>query len=266
MSPRTKRALVVLVFSLSSLGCTFFEPQYTVTPSFTVHVSSLYGPVKGLTLRATRPRDTDLTGLVPDELNARLLHEPFVRVMESTTDANGDAHFDLDRFGHWYVEPDSLARGLDYVSVFADPHFETRTVNIQWPGSKILETKQLKGRISDGLWFSHTTALKQAILSVHDFVSLAEVATTTTGDDGSFRFDGVMPGVYFLGVRVKDGGNSSGPHGYIPVYIGGDSPRESLSIETESTTCGLMYDLEENRSRNRPQTCMKGSGESIPCP
>jgi hypothetical protein len=266
MRSRTKRALIVLGISLSSLGCTYFEPQYRVTPSFTVHVSNHYGPIAGLTIRATRPRDPDLTGLVPDELNARLLHEQFVRVMESTTDANGDAHFDLDRFGHWYVEPDNSASGLDYVSVFADPHFETGTVNIQWPGFKILEVKQLKGRISGGLLHSQTTPLKQTILSVHDFVSLAEVATTKTGDDGSFRFDGVMPGVYFLGVRVKAASNSTGPEGYIPVYVGDGSPRESLSIEIELTSCGVMYDLEENRSRNRPETCMKGSGEFIPCP
>jgi hypothetical protein len=266
LRPRTKRALIVLALSLPSLGCTFFEPQYQVAPSFTVHVSNRYGPVVGLTIRATRPRDADLTGLVPDELNTRLLHEQFVRVMESTTDAKGDAHFDLDRFGHWYIEPDSSGRGLDYVSVFADPHFETSIVNMQWPGSEILETKQLKGRISDGLWRSQTTGLKQATLSVHDLVSLAEIANTRTGDDGSFRFGTLTPGIYFLGVSVKDQSASTAPQGYIPVHIGGDSLRESLSIEAASTSCGLMYDLEENRSRNGPQNCMKGSGEMIPCP
>jgi hypothetical protein len=264
MIPRTKRVLVILALSFVSLGCVFLEPEYTVTPSFSVHISNRYGPVAGLKLRATRPKD-NLPSLISDELRAKLTDEQIVRVMESVTDANGDAHFDLDRLGHWYLEADSPGR-RSYVSVYADPHFDSTKVNLQWPESEILETRALRGRLSDGLTFSYSYPLKQTDLSLRTYVSFAEVATTKTGDDGSFQFDRVEPGLYFLGIGMGHGSTQYQVRGYIPIYIGDDGPRERLSIAMDKTDCGLEYDLEENKPLHRPHSCSKGSGERIPCP
>jgi hypothetical protein len=244
MDPQSKRALVVVAFWLVSVGCTFLEPQYTVTPSFTVHVSNRYGRVVGLTLRATRPKDS-LPDLISDELRARLVNEKVIRVEEAVTDSNGDAHFDLDRPGHWYLEPYNAARGLDYVSVFADPHFEATQVNLQWP-SGFLEAKHLRGRISEKLTHTGNVPLNQGALSLHDYISLAKLASTRTSDDGTYQFDGVAPGNYFLGINVDADSGRYGPHphGYIPIHIGPDSPLDGISLAAQDTTCGLFYDLE----------------------
>jgi hypothetical protein len=180
-----------------------------------------------------------------------LTNEKVERVEESITDANGDAHFDLDRPGHWYLEPYNPARNLDTVSVFADPHFEATTVNLQWP-SRFLETKQLQGRIASRHTRFPNVPLKQSVVGLYDYVSLKELAKTKTGDDGSFQFDGVGPGIYFLGLNTTDGSHLDWynyyPHGYIPVYIGPDGQRDWLSILAENTDCGLSYDLEENKN------------------
>lgn len=264
-----KRVLAVLLLSFASLGCVYFLPDYTVTPSFTVHVSNRYGPVVGLLLRATRPKDVDLSGLIPEELRARLTNEQVVRIEEATTDANGDAHFHLDRLGHWYLGPETpAANALDAVNIYVDPSFSSEPVSLRWPRSSILDSKQLHGQLSDGLETSRYRPLKQTTLILHSFVTLAEIAATKTGDDGSYQFDGVPTGLYFLGINSKEESTSTiypqYPKGYIPVFIGVDSPREQLSIVTESTDCGLLYDLEENLFMHKPMACFQGA-KPVPC-
>jgi hypothetical protein len=252
MIPRAKLILAVLAVSFISLGCVWFPTEYTVAPSFTVHVSNRFGPVAGLKLRANRPKDADLSGLIPEELRARLTNEKVERVEESITDANGDAHFDLDRPGHWYLEPYNPARNLDVVSVFADPTFKATTVDLQWPRNYI-ETRHLQGRITAGLTLLHKVPLKQSVVGLYDYISLKELTKTKTGDDGSFQFDGIATGIYFLGLNTTDGTTPNWDNhylqGYVPVYIGPDGQRDWLSILAENTDCGLSYDLEENNKR-----------------
>ena len=132
-------------------------------------------------------------------------------------------------------------------------------MKLVWPTSAILQTKHLRGRISDGLMSSRSSPLKQEVLSLHDLVSFKEIAITTTSDDGSFRFDNVPSGVYFLRMRA----NERTP-GAIAVNVGEESPRLSLSIATTYTSCGLTYDLEENKEKYRPEACFKG-GVPVTC-
>jgi hypothetical protein len=263
MTSQKKRILAILALSFTSLGCVFFEPEFKVAPSFTVNVSNRYGLVAGIKLVATRPKDK-LPDLLSDESRAKLMNEQVVHVVESVTDANGDAHFVLNWPGHWYLQFDSPGR-RSYVSVYVDPNFDATRMYLQWPESKFLETKLLRGNLSDGLIFLHKYPLKQVNLSLHKLVSFSEVATTKTSDDGSYQFDKVEPGLYFLGIGMGHGSNKYQERGYIPIYIGDDSPREQLSIAMDATDCGLEYDLEENKPLHRPLACSNGSGH-IPCP
>jgi hypothetical protein len=262
-----KQALAVLVLSVASLGCSFFPPEYKVPLSFSVRIANGHGPVVGLKLRVTRFKTEEFSRL---SLEQQRLAKPgqFVELIaESLTDGHGEAHFNIRKSGHFDLQPDHPATHLDWVSLDVVPDAAPNTVKLKWPTSAILQTKQLHGRITDGLMSSSSAPLKKVNLSLHALVSFTEVGTTTTKDDGSFQFDDVPPGLYFLRMLPKEdaaNGDSNQQQGDIAIYVGKDSPWESLSIATNYGSCGLFYDLEENKGRYKPKACFKG-GEPVTC-
>jgi hypothetical protein len=87
-----------------------------------------------------------------------------------------------------------------------------------------------------------------------------------TKADGSFQFINVPAGLYFLHLGPDKPVNGFGNlvYGDIAVSVANDSRQSSLSIATDFSSCGLSYDLAENKAKYRPQACFKG-GHPIPC-
>jgi hypothetical protein len=194
-------------------------------------------------------------------------------IAESATDASGLARFNLTAPGGFTLAPKHPANHLDWVEldVVADVTPATQgnesiesAVELKWPSTAILKTRQLRGSLSDGLMSSRGSPLKQASLSVRELVSYVEVAKLTTSDTGSFQFDNLPEGLYFLQISGGTGKDSHTPGGDISVYISADNKRNGISVATTSSSCGLSYDLEENKARYKPVACFK-AGKPVPC-
>lgn len=259
-----RHLVAVLLLSASALSCSFFPPVQKVPLSFSVHVKNDLGSVVGLKLRVTGFKTDEFLKLT-DEQQSTANPEQFVVVIaESITDTSGVAHFNLTTPGNFTLEPNHPAGGLNSVVLDVVPDTPPATVEFQWPASAILRTRQLRGHLSDGLMSSRSAPIRRVDLSVRELISYTEIAASATSDSGSFEFDSLPNGIYFLRVN---GGADKRPNqlrGNIAVYIGGDSPRDTLSVVTNYSSCGLSYDLEENKARYKPQACFKG-GKPIPC-
>jgi hypothetical protein len=261
-----KTAVAIVAFSISSLACAILPPVYQVPRSFSVHVANMNGPVAGLKLRVTRFNNKKLNQLSIEQQRTAVPDQFVELIAETTTDSQGVAHFNLSKSGQFDLESDSPGSSL-WIEVNVERGARSKTLELQWPTTQILASTQARGRITSGLFSSKSGPVKGAVLSLHTFLPFTEVASTTTNDDGSFAFGDVLPGLYFLHLTIK-GLNSplvSDPlEGDIPIRIGPQSPRESLSIATDYSDCGLSYDLEENKAKHKPTACFKG-GAPIPC-
>jgi hypothetical protein len=54
------------------------------------------------------------------------------------------------------------------------------------------------------------------------------------------------------------------PGGNIAVLVARDVSRDILNISMGQTSCGLSYDLDENRERYKPKECFEG-GKQVEC-
>jgi hypothetical protein len=259
LGSRWNQGLAIVILSLASLGCTFFPAEYNVPFSFSVHVTNGRAPLVGLKLRITNFKSEEFSKLTSEQQRTANPDEFVELIAEALTDESGVAHFNLSRSGHFDLQPDHPASLRDWVVLNEAADAKDNMVKFQWPTSAILETKQLRGRISDGLMSPNSSPLKQESLSLHALVSFKEIATTRTNDDGSFQFGDVPQGVYFLHI-----GGEEANHGEIAVFVSGENTRDSLSISTTYTSCGLSYDLEENKSKYKREACFKG-GVPVPC-
>jgi len=81
-----------------------------------------------------------------------------------------------------------------------------------------------------------------------------------TDDEGAFEFGNAAPGLYFLQILSTSAKTDDfyKPEGNIAVYVAPESSRGALMISTVNTSCGLSYDLQENKDRYKPVACFKG--------
>ncbi len=252
----------VVILSAGALACSFLPPVHKVSRSFSVHVKNDIGPVSGLTLKVSRFKTEEFEKL-SDEQQRSADPKNFEEVIaESITDGTGTAPFDLHRTGAFTLSPESPASQLDWVGLDVSDQPGPPVVELQWPAVAILKTVHLRGKLAKGLFSSRSTPLKNNALALHTFVDYREVAATTTGDDGAFDFRGVAPGLYFLQLLAT--AEKDKPEGNIAVYVAPDNSRDSLMISMVNTSCGLSYDLEENKDRYRPEECFKG-GKAVQC-
>jgi hypothetical protein len=265
--------LAVILFSVSALGCSFFPSVHKVPLSFSVHVHNDLGPVVGLNLQITKFKTGEFLSLT-DEQQSTADPERFVEVIaEAATDTSGLARFNLTAPGNFTLAPKHPASHLDWVEldVVADvtPAIQGNAgiesaVELQWPSTAILRTRHLRGSLNDGLMSSRSAPLKQASLSVRELVSYIEVAKLTTSDTGSFQFDNLPEGLYFLQINGGTSKDSHPPRGDISVYVSADNKGDGISVATNYSSCGLSYDLAENKARYKPVACFKG-GKPVPC-
>lgn len=259
LSRMFRQVVTLFCFSLSSFGCSYFAPVYTVPPSFSVRVKNDVGLVSGLKLRVVRFKAEQFEKL--DAVQQRFADpKRFIEVVaESVTDVNGMAQFNIARTGRFTLEPRHEASQLDWVDLDVVADAKPIGVEMKWPTSHILRTKIFAGRISDGLMSSRESPLKYRALSIRTLIAYDEVANGMTNDNGSFGFKNIPNGLYFLRVILEDGN-----YGNIVVFIGDSSTPDALSISTIYTSCGFLYDLTENKSHYAPVACFKG-GKQVPC-
>src|SRR5579862_3363908 len=182
-----KSALAIVVFSLSSMACARVPLLYQVPRSFSVHVRNAFGPVAGLQLRVTRFRNEEFKRLSTEQ-QRRADPEQFIELIEErTTDGQGNAHFNLSKTGQFDLMSQNPGTQL-WASVDVKSHAPPKTLELQWPTTPILATTQARGRITDGLFSSKSQPIKDATLTLNTLVPFAELASTTTNDDGTFAF------------------------------------------------------------------------------
>jgi len=270
-----RHALAVFLLSVCALSCSFLPPVHKVPLSFSVHVHNDVGPVVGVKLRVMRFKTSEFLKLTRKQ--QRIANpDQFVEVIaESVTNGSGMANFNLTASGNFSLAPNHPASQLDWIELEVAPDVvptspgmqaskDIESVELQWPAATILKTRQLRGNLSGGPLASPRSPLKRTSLSVRELVSYAEIAKMTTTDSGSFQFDNVPSGLYFLRINGSAGKDSYQLRGDIPVYVGPDSQRDELPVATGYSDCGLSYDLEENEGRYKPQACFK-DGKPVPC-
>ena len=260
-----KSTILYFILSFSAFACSYFPPVHKVSRSFSVHMTNDVGPVVGLKLKVSRFKYKEYKRL-SDEQRKSVDPKTFEQVIaESVTDSTGTAHFNLDRNGGFTLAPDTPASHLDWVELEVSDGPASSAVELKWPTTAILRTSQLRGRMTTGLMSSRSTPLKSDVLTLRSMVEYKEIASTTTSEDGKFEFGDVAPGLYFIHLAASP--TETDPHyneGNIAVYLAKDSSRETLAISTNYSSCGLTYDLEENKDRYKPLACFKG-GKPIPC-
>jgi hypothetical protein len=268
MLSRSYRALAIVALSVLTMACSYFPPEYKVPLSFTVRVANAQGPVVGLNLRITNFKSDEFSNYGLDQKRIDDPNQFTELIAESATDSNGEAHFNLTRTGHFNLAPDHPASHLDWVGLNVVANGKAKVVKLEWPKSLVLETKELRGTISDGLMSFSSAPLKQIVVSLHNLVPFTQLDYTTTSGGGTFQFDDVPPGLYFLHIAsymMQPPNGVTGPvQGDILVNVDRHAPRNQLAIAIEYSTCGLSYDLKENKPKYKPQACFKG-GQPVPC-
>jgi hypothetical protein len=185
----------------------------------------------------------------------------------AVADENGNAEFALDRTGRFWMSPEGTVGGWTQIELEVSDKAGLSTVEMTWPGQgkwhPILQTAHLRGHITTGLSSSHSIPLQDNPLILRAALDYTPIATTRTKKDGSFEFADVAPGLYFVQIVSTPEQGRWALRGDIPLYVA-TTARETLAISTEFTSCGLNYDLEENKSRHQPVACSKG-GKLVPC-
>ena len=259
-------ATLVVIISATVLACTFDPPLHKVSRSFSVHVKNEIGPVVGLKVKVSRFKIEEFEKLT-DEQRRSADPKTFEEIIsESTSDETGTAHFNLTRIGRFTLSPDSPAIQLDWVELDVSEEPGSPVVELHWPSVRILRTAQLRGKLAKGLFSSHSAPLARNAIRVHAVVDYSEVGATTTGADGAFDFGTIAPGLYFLQIvatREKTD-DFYKPEGNIAIYVAPNDSHQSLAISMAKTSCGLIYDLDENKARYKPESCFKG-GKPFKC-
>jgi hypothetical protein len=261
-----KQFAVCLVLSVSAFGCSYFPPEYKVSHSFSVHVMNELGPVAGLKLRVASFKQKEFEKLDNEQQRTADLQQFVEVIAESVTDHTGNAKFTVSKTGHFTLEPEHEAAHLDWVELDIGADAGSTVVELKWPSSSVLRTKSLQGRLSGGLMSSQSVPLRQAALRVRTLVDYKEVASGTTKDDGSFGVEHIPDGLYFLQITLEAPTRQSpeGKKGNIVIDLGESNTNRALSISTDFSSCGLSYDLEENKRRYAPVQCFKGD-QVVPC-
>lgn len=265
---RMKRTTIwLLLLQASALACSFFPPVHKVSRTFSVLVKNDLGPVAGLKLKVSFFKWDEYNALTDEQRRSADLSAFEEIVAESSTDDTGTARFNLARIGAFTLSPDSPANQLDWVELeVSDQHPDFRQIEFHWPSVAVLRAAYLRGRLSRGLFSTRNLPLKHMQLRLHTLIDYRQVDPATTGEDGSFDFKGIAPGLYFL--QLVDTSESSNDfyktEGDIAVYVAPDNSRDRLMISTENTSCGLSYDLDENKARYKPIACFKGA-QQVTC-
>jgi hypothetical protein len=258
--------LLILFVTTAVFPCTINPPTYKVPLSFSVELQNEIGPVGGIKLQITGFSSDPNSGLTQQQRDAtpqeilRLLRERQQVIAEAITDQKGQAHFALTTTGHFTLTINHPASHLDWVALDVEADAVPLSLKLQWPTTPILMVAQMRGRLSKGLLSSRSIPLKNTALKLHTIAEYKEIARATTDDKGTFAFAQVPQGLYFLEIVPSPFKTADfyKPEGSIPVYIGSHGSRESIRISTVNTSCGLSYDLEENKAKYKPEACFKG--------
>lgn len=248
------------IASVNAVPCISLAPEFKVSRSFSVHVKNDIGPVVGVKLKVSRFKWTEFEKLSNDQQRYADLKVFEEIIAESTTDSTGTAEFSLVRTGSFTLSIEGSATQLDWVELKVFDQASSPIVEMQWPSVTILRTVHLRGKLAKGLFSSRSIPLRNNALMLHTLVDYKDVAAITTDDDGAFEFSNVAPGLYFLQIirTSVETDDFYKPEGNIAVYVAPESSRDALMISTVNTSCGLMYDLEENKARYKPESCFRG--------
>jgi hypothetical protein len=261
-----KVATFLLVLATDAVACMTFPTVYSVSNSFSVHVKNDVGPVAGLKLRVVRFKSEEFNKLNDEQQRHISDWTAFEEVFaESTTDATGMAHFNVDRTGSFTLSAENPADQLG-VELRISDQSQSPPLEVKWPSNLILTTAHMRGKLAKGLFSSRSVPIKGNALMLHTLIDYRDVAATVTDENGAFDFNVVAPGFYFLQVVPTTAKTDDfyKPEGNIVIHVAPESQRDAVLISTVNTSCGLSYDLEENKARYKPIACFKGN-KQIKC-
>lgn len=255
-----KVPIFLLLLATDAFACTTFPTVYTVSRSFSIHVGNDVGPVTGLKLKVVRFKSEEFNKLNGEQQRHISDLTPFEEVFaESTTDAEGMAHFSVDKAGSYTLSAENPADQLG-VELRISDQSQSPPLEVKWPANLILTTARLRGKLTKGLYSSRSLPIKRNALMLHTLIDYRDVAATVTDENGAFDFSAVLPGFYFLQIVPTTAKTDDfyKPKGNIVIYVAPKSQHDALTIATANTSCGLSYDLEENKARYKPVACFQG--------
>jgi len=209
-----------LATSSVTSACSIAFSPISVGPSFKVEVSGYDGPVKGLLLNLTGPKD---------------------RTHSALTDDDGIASFHYLPSGTHYLKADhdnGYGKQLD-----VKPNGPASIiVPMRWPAIEPIHVRSLSGtmRAPDAV----PSRLEQRILSLDllEGISGEILSSALTTSRGAFDFGKLSPGLYFI--HLKRYSAVFGPvEGLIGIAVDQAAPAraDKLDLNLTWTSCGLQY-------------------------
>lgn len=206
--------------SVSSACSVEFRP-ISVGPTFEVKVSGYDGPVKGLLINLTGPRDD---------------------VQSAVTDDSGVAAFHYVARGTYYLRADhdnGHGKQLDVM-----PYGPANIiVPMRWPSIEPIHVRSVSGtmRAPDAV----PGRLQQSVLSLEllEGVSGRVLSSINTTDLGAFDFGKLVPGLYFIHLKPYAAVFGQVGGGLIGIAVDPAAPAraDKLDLNLTWSSCGLGY-------------------------
>lgn len=174
-----------------------------------------------------RDRGSPVVGLGVVIERWRKRSETWEQMAQAVTDETGTARFTGLRSGSYWVKTDTpVENDSREIEVTTDGSKTVeRVVELSWPSKEVMVTKNLKGRLTSFLDAeTPPESLGGVTLTALEAHSGQIAAVGVTEQDGSFKFDGLAPGLYFL--RLTGEGNQG-----VDVRIWGRKLSGNIAVE-----------------------------------
>lgn len=167
-----------------------------------------------------------------------------IEVAAAITDENGYAQFSDLSPGSFLLSAEHDVLGNNTIVIVSSASGPKNvTVNLTWPGDRVLQAKSMSGTFRGPDFYPQGTQV-QLSLSLLDGRSGREIGATQTDAKGAFNFTGdVPPGIYYLRLNPSNlrGWGGEQMEGAIPVEVGPRAAHDNLDVDVTWSSCGLGY-------------------------
>ena len=227
--------ILLILFPLGAVACSYFVPNYRVGKNFTVHVAS----EDGLAFADVR------VILVRGNQVAKTAH----------TNSQGVAQFEEVQVDNYSLEVDQLGElGLDTATISVVDGVNGGDVRLRWPSLHILRATKLKGMLLDA---GMATPLADTSVVLVKAIDGSLIARDLTQKTGEFDLGSPAAGFYFM--KLQDLHSPNRELDPIPVLIVEGAKRE-LTLAVQETSCGMQY---SELCTARPETVSRLAGKIV---